>query len=392
MGSGATTAMAELQKPTDAADISGDAARALAEVRLLRALAGGAPARVAALLALTPAERTVHDKAVLVATVKRENVRKKEAEVMARRNDYSSSFSGTADDTKNEAEAAALLKGGDGGGGDESTEDAGEFAILNPLPADLHATQLAALRAHGTWLRFMNPSNSCWSYIHSLTLEITGIRPEGFVDDSTNTEEASVAGESVVAGPLKIKASELPEHIERVGENTKKTLLILDGTASENTGAEEPSPLMSFFAQRGAIADLSGFGMTISQQRKNGFKAKTCVDEARKGVVAALKAGLTCAIFLGEISGDDVSVDEKICKKPLGGPKTFPVTLFEQSGQGMLSNKRYARLYRDEDKDVVGVAFKTVVVSSFDPKSYQRELKSAFQKGLTGFEVVHVVP
>ena len=162
MGAGATSglAAAELAKPLDASDLAGGAARSLAEVRYLRALAAGAPARVAGLLALTPEAREAHDRAVLNATVKREAVRKKEAEAAARRNDYSNSFSGTADDTKNEAEAASLLKGGDGDGGGsgcESKEDVGEFAILRPLRNDLAADHLAALEAHGTWLRFMNP-------------------------------------------------------------------------------------------------------------------------------------------------------------------------------------------------------------------------------------------
>ena len=57
---------------------------------------------------------------MLNATVKlRQSGRRKEA---ARRNDYSNSFSGTADDTKNEAEAASLLKGGDGDGGGSGCE------------------------------------------------------------------------------------------------------------------------------------------------------------------------------------------------------------------------------------------------------------------------------
>ena len=102
------------------------------------------------MLALTPEAREAHDRAVLNATVKREAIRKKEAEAAARRNDYSNSFSGTADDTKNEAEAASLLKGGDGDGGasgSESKEGVGEFAILRPLPDDLSAECLAALEA-----------------------------------------------------------------------------------------------------------------------------------------------------------------------------------------------------------------------------------------------------
>ena len=75
----------------------------------------------------------------------------------------------------------------------------------------------------------------------------------------------------------------------------------------------------------------------------------------------------------------------------------FPDTLFHRSGRGILSNKRYARLYRDEDKDSAGgcmfkISFKTCVVSDFGPRTFKRELKDAFSKGLEGFEIVHVVP
>ena len=99
-----------------------------------------------------------------------------------------------------------------------------------------------------------------------MTLEITGNRPDGFVDDSAPLN-ASKKDDSVDTGPPEIKASELPEHIQRVADETTKTLLILDGTGHEGASPGDMSPLMSFFAQRGAIADLSGFGMTIGKKR-----------------------------------------------------------------------------------------------------------------------------
>lgn len=406
MGSGASTQpfdvvgviRKELEKPSDGSDLhSSSAEEVVAEAKYLRALVAGMPVRVAKLLSLTADKLKEHNSLVLAATVKREAQRKKDAEALARRNDYSNVFSGTADDTKNEAEAASLLKGGDGASaGGTGGIESGEFAILNPLPSDLDIRCVAALEKHGTWLRFMNPSNSCWSYIHSLTLEITGIKPEAFVEEKV-IDDSKEKAKIETPGPLEISASELPEHIERVAENTKKTLLILDGTRDEEAvGSDGRSPLLEYFQQRGTVADLSGFGMAIGQQRKRGFKAKTATDEARKKLVAAIKSGLTCAIYIGDISGDDMSIPEKLCKKPLGGPLIFPATLLLQSGRGIFNNQRYARLFRDEDKDSAGgcmfkIAFKTVVVSNFSPQTYTRELKNAFHS-LDDFEVIHVVP
>ena len=417
MGAGASTiALAEVERPRDAADLLAardPRAAALREVARLRAIgaavAPGEPPldpHVARLLALDGEGLAARHEKVLALTIKREAERKKEAVSRAARNDYSQCFSGTADDTKNEAEAAALLKGGEGvGGGGDQTAAGGEYALLAPLGSNVPAAQLKALAASGKWLKFM-ASNECWSYVHGMTLEVRGIRPPEYVDEkavaAAEAKEAAEAQAKAASGPRRVAARDVPDLLRATAEAGRTTLLLVDATRPDGEASTvgEPSPLMRFFQSYdgGVVADLSPLGLTLGQQRKAGLKPKAVVEEGRCALVKALQTGGTLVLSLGHICADVIDVEGKVCKKPLGGPKTFPVQVFQRSGKAMLEHKRYERVFRDEDKDITGACmfslkFRTVVVSEVEPSMYKRELAGCFPTGFhKWFDVVVVEP
>ena len=77
---------------------------------------------------------------------------------------------------------------------------------------------------------------------------------------------------------------------------------------------------------------------------------------------------------------ENISIEQKLCKKPLGGPEVFPKHIFFRGGKAMLEpTYPIDRLYR-EDELVGGVApvkgkFRTVVVSRQLPRNYKKELE-----------------
>jgi hypothetical protein len=68
--------------------------------------------------------------------------------------DYSKSFGGTANDTKNEKDAAEILRGGEGGsaGGNTGVNEDSNTALLQP-PNILHMSEHFVLRKAGKWCK-----------------------------------------------------------------------------------------------------------------------------------------------------------------------------------------------------------------------------------------------
>ena len=387
MGSSTSIILAD---PLNASDITTKEA-AMTEVRRLRAvLLANNDDRVTQLLLLTDAASlTTHHEMVLKATTRREGDRKKARIEAEKKGDYSKCFSGTADDTKNEAEAAALLKGGVA----EENDDSGEYSILQPL-SGASQNALAALEVRGKWMKYLN-MNDCYGYVHGLTLEVRGNRPEAFVDedDDTSDSSSSAAQQAKKKAELvrTIEPRDIKDIIDEVEAIRNKTLLLL-------TDGEHDEALRTYFAMHGVICDLAPLGLPISQQRHNGIRVKTLLEECRKSTVRALKQGSTMAIFIGDIDGEDMPIVNKLCKKPLGGASIFPPQLFVNKGKGLFDkmggNKlKLNRLFQGDDKDASGgcmfkLGFQTVVISNAGKATYKRQLKSCFS--LDNFEIVLV--
>ena len=376
MGSGVSIPTNLLSYPLDASDIT-TPSQAVSEVKRLRAiLLANNDARITHLLLLNNEEELQHHHdTVLTAMTRRENERKKEKLEAEKRGDYSNCFSGTAEDTKNEAEAAALLKGGV----EEDNEDtAGEYVILKPLSYNnVSDNALAVLESKGKWMKYLN-MNDCYGYVHGLTLEVRGNRPETYEDqeEATQMEQAKLAQQK--KDELRtIEPRDVKEMIDEVEEIKGKTLLLL-------TDGEHDETLRTYFTMHGVICDLAELGLSVGEQRKQGIRVKNVLNQCRLSCIAALKNGKTMGIFIGDIDGNDLPIVDKLCVKPLGGPSIFPAQLFQNKGKGLFdklggTKLKLNRLFKKEDGGpMFKLKFQTVVISSAGKSTYKRQLKACF--------------
>ena len=129
---------------------------------------------------LTEEEKKEFNDAVVGAIIEKEKIRKKAID-NTKAVDYSQSFGGTADDTKNEKEAAALLRGHEG-----VAEE--EVPILRK-PDCLSKFDIENLRKAGVWKRFMGAQ--CFMFIHTLTKDIEGVRPSDYIDEESDASKTS---------------------------------------------------------------------------------------------------------------------------------------------------------------------------------------------------------
>jgi hypothetical protein len=97
---------------------------------------------------------------------------------------YEKSTGGTAEDTKNEAEAAKLLRGDDG------DVDSGDPILKYDPSIYDHPIQEKTLNLVGKWRKFLGLSKNCYLYVHVISKEVVSIRPTEFADD----EEVLLAG------------------------------------------------------------------------------------------------------------------------------------------------------------------------------------------------------
>lgn len=90
-----------------------------------------------------------------------------------------------------ENEYASLIRGDIG-----DTDSVNTLPILQPVECN-NPEELAQLRSAGKWFRYLG-AKGCYLWIHSLTREVTPLRPADYVEDEALTEaeeEEDAAGE-----------------------------------------------------------------------------------------------------------------------------------------------------------------------------------------------------
>jgi hypothetical protein len=342
--------------------------------------------------ALTEEGKVNYCKAVVEAQVALDKATFKSKPVEA---DYSKSFSGSAADTKAEKEAAALMKG------EEDTKEVEVNPLLDP-PKAAYSTfttnadlakryDRALLLSVGQWLKYFSNSG-CYLYINTCTKEVASVRPSSYDEDEDKgggilpEEElnnvgaggggamgAAEAGEKVPEGVVVCSLRDLPGAVDRAVED-KKTPLILDPS--------EDGKVKTFFDYKYRLADASPLALPFA---KSGLKRSDAVESYRKTLVGALKAGTTFALYLGELTQDDVNWKKKLCKKDC-----FPSETMVEAGRKLFSppyEPRYRLIFREEDLEEGEIVlkneenFRTVVISALKPKDYEAKLGESLALG-----------
>lgn len=216
--------------------------------------------------------------------------------------DYSQSFGGTADDTKNEREAAEILRGGD------TTETEAVKTYLSPYvtpPTILHQSERQALRNHGKWLRFLS-ANGCYMYFNTMSHELHSIRPEEFVDEADVPHHAHADAPPVdpANGLPVVSVADLPAEVERIVLELKKTPLLID--TSPNQVAR------TFYSYKACLEDVSQMTIPFG---KSGVKKEDVMERCRKRLVGAMKSGSPFVLYLGAVTIEHADLKGKLCKK-----------------------------------------------------------------------------
>jgi hypothetical protein len=321
------------------------------------------PALVYKYLSSSAEDRKAFDTAVLEAIELREKLNRK-AKASEKAVDYSKSFGGTEMDSKNEKEAAALLRGG--------KEVAEEQNPLLRQPMIECKYDYWLLRKSGKWGKFMGLG--CYMYINTLTRDILSIKPDDYVEEEVKTAEAGAEAASATRDPSNglptVDIVDLPDEIDRIVNELKETPLIIDTSADQ--------VVRTFFSYKGHLEDVSILTIPFA---KSGVKQKDVVERCRKRLVGALKSGQTFALYLGSVTNEHADWKTKLCKKD-----SFPSETFREAGAALSSKKDKFKLIYKEDELEHGEAicrdgFRTIVITSLDPYSYEESLKDSLPLG-----------
>ncbi|CAM9345209.1 unnamed protein product [Ectocarpus sp. 12 AP-2014] len=203
------------------------------------------------LLALSVDEKLELGKAVLQAVLQKEDGLRVKMESAG---DYDRSFGGTKQDTQanNESlsyhapaeqvenEYASLVRGDHGA---EPTEHT--FPILRTVECN-NQEDLVKLRSAGSWLRYLG-AKGCYLWIHSLTREVTALRPPDYVDENSLAEAREE--ENVTGGYPTCPLSGLPELIEKIVDQDKRTPLLIDNS--------EEGKVTAYLSYKAVLVDVS---------------------------------------------------------------------------------------------------------------------------------------
>lgn len=251
---------------------------------------------------LSAAEREEIDQTILDAAIRMDKKLHKKKPGNHGADDYSKSFGGTAEDTKNEKEAADLFRGASDKVHDEVGNDLPGLLIPNcQHPAEHHM-----LRKDGKWFKYLSESG-CYVYFHSVTKDLVAVKPDDYIEE---THENQAHHEEKIVdlsnGLPKIEFQDLQTEIDRIVKDLRKTPLIID--TSSNSVAR------TFYTYKAHLEDLS---CLIVPFGKSGLKKEEIMERCRKKLVSALKTGQRFVLYLGEVTIEHADFKTKLCKKVL---------------------------------------------------------------------------
>ena len=186
-------------------------------------------------------------------------------------------------------------------------------------------------------------------YCHSLTRSIVSHRPEDYEDEEAEVITSSAAVDDKKDpsnGLMSCLITDLPRKLEELVESgEKKTPLILDAT--------EGSQCLAFYSMKANLEDVSNLVIPYSV---SGVKRSDVMEKCRSRLVGAIKSGSTFVLYMGGVHIEHADFKKKLCKKD-----TFPVEVFQQRGEKLLTPKskpKYKLLLRDDDmEEGLGDAF-----------------------------------
>ena len=167
-----------------------------------------------------------------------------------------------------------------------------------------------------------------------------------------------------------IEIADLPQEVERIIKELKKTPLLID--------VSEGHVVRTFYTYKAQLEDVSPMTVPFG---KSGVKKEEFMERCRKTLVSAMKAGQYFVLYMGGVNIEHADIKNKLCKKDV-----FPKDVFIKSGEHLINDADKRKLiYRDADLEegeaIVREGFHTIVVSSLSPFDFQHKLEDCIPLG-----------
>jgi hypothetical protein len=108
-------------------------------------------------------------------------------------------------------------------------------------------------------------ANDCIIYLNVFTHELTGLKPDSFVDidgNDNNNDNQTQSIDDIAMGLKIVESDDLLDNIESAIEN-RQTTLVLD-TSKDDI-------MKTYFSYKGVICDLTDLAKPLGEQRREGI-------------------------------------------------------------------------------------------------------------------------
>mmetsp|Transcript_5484 Transcript_5484/g.14034 ORF Transcript_5484/g.14034 Transcript_5484/m.14034 type:complete len:492 (-) Transcript_5484:229-1704(-) len=265
--------------------------------------------------------------------------------------DYSKGFSGTKQDTIMEKAYGEVLRG---------TTEGEKLDNKNPFPRQPCGCSMMGDGSHGRdcpgkWLRTLNKHRTCYLYVHTITHEITGLRPGNFVDGDEEQRKRAAAALGDLPDFLSCQPAEALACSRRLYSRDARIPLLLLGAED---GMRETA-LQELQQQGAVIFDTRPWVLPVAKTKIKfadhvGTWTKTVKMAMKKGTPLMLDATEDCPQFL-----------DKLCKHAKYS-KAFPEQVFNPAAKGWMKDLLFGN--SPADGFVIGL------VTNMTPQSFESEL------------------
>jgi len=219
----------------------------------------------------------------------------------------------------------------------------------------------------GRWYSFLNYKEDCHVYVHNYTHNITGVRPANFTELTEEEKKAVKA--------LGFYVADVPQEVANVYTKQKAIPFVI--------GSPDAVEALESFACYDSHSELLD---TTKFKRIN----PSLLENARKAIVEAMKAGKTLWVRIGQ---DIPEFESKVCITKNNG--FFPLAIFKY--KGLEPNFVKEKLYREEDREEgqcpVHVGFRICFFTEYENQMFQMSgvQKSDLQSKMPSFEHMQVI-
>jgi len=280
--------------------------------------------------------------------------------------DYSKGFSGTKADTDAEKAFGDMMKAGAAGEGRFPVVDC-TCTRPEKSKAEEHGDDCT-----GKWLRTLNQQETCYLYIHTITHQVLGVRPAGFVDPEEEKRKALALLDPFAGfNTLWVRdVSDIAAATAAAWKDGCVLLLLAEEEGDDNIYAKVKEMLVE--AEGHHVVDTRPLALGPVRTK---VKFPDCVEAARCQLVTAMQTGTTLVI---DVHDQAPAFADKICNEPKY-KNSFPIQVFDPKASPV--SGWFRKPYKPTDGDqVLSPGFRSCIVAALGPGVFEKELSQKIPK------------